>query len=126
MDRKKSFKNLAVLIIFIFVAHMLATKFYWYYSIWYFDMIMHFLGGVWLGLCAIYLFTPKSSSLRSIFLVLFFVLTVGLGWEVFEFIFYNYFAQHFFDVSDTFSDIFFDLTGGVFATSYFFRKIMLQ
>jgi hypothetical protein len=99
-------------------------KFYWYSSIWYFDMPMHFLGGVWLGLASIYLFSLKDDSLRSIFKIFFIVLLVGIGWEVFE-IFVNKFTiQDPFNFLDTVSDIFFDLSGGCFAILYFIKRTM--
>ncbi len=118
MDRKNLFKLLATLIFFIFVINFLANKFYWYYSIWYFDIIMHFLGGFWLALVAVYLFKPTNNFLQSIPRLLLFVLVLGLGWEVFEFLFNNYLAQNYFDFWDSLSDVLFDVIGGLCAILY--------
>ncbi|OGI58299.1 hypothetical protein A3C60_02200 [Candidatus Nomurabacteria bacterium RIFCSPHIGHO2_02_FULL_37_45] len=133
MDRKKFFKRIVYLIFFIFIVHFFANKFYWYSSIWYFDIIMHFLGGLWVGLFFIWF---SSESLRLslafkaltlvIFKILLFVFVVGFGWEVFEFLFNNYIAQNPFDFLDSTSDIFFDLVGGIVAILFFLKKTMLS
>lgn len=125
LDRKRLFKIIAKLIVLIFILNYLATKFYLYYSIWYFDMPMHFLGGFFLGLSAIWLLSFKSSSLELSFnlicKIIFFVLIIGVSWEIFEIAFNNIVAQFPFNNLDTISDIFFDLTGGIFAILYIFH-----
>ena len=118
MNKKKLFKTLAYLIVFILTINFFANKFYWYYSIWYFDVIMHFLGGFWVGLAFLYLFPPKDSPLGAIFITLLLVLTVGVLWEVFEILINEIIAQNPFNVLDTASDIFFDLSGGLCAILY--------
>jgi hypothetical protein len=107
---------------FIFLVNFLANKFYWYFSIWWFDMPMHFLGGFWIGLAFVFLFPPKDSSMTSVFKIIFFVLLIGVGWEVFEIFFNNYLAQNPFNMLDTISDVFFDLSGGLCAILYLWRK----
>ncbi len=125
MSNKKSIKILAILIVFIFVANFLANKFYWYYSVWYFDMIMHTFGGMWLGFAAQYLYKVRDLSTHTILKVLLGVLFVGVGWEVFEIIFNNIIAGSAFNTLDTCSDVFFDLTGGCLALLYVYRRGML-
>lgn len=124
MDSKKLLKILVALILFILIVNFLANKFHWYFSIWYFDMIMHALGGLWVGFAALYLFTPKDLSWKTICLVLLGVVFVGAGWEAFEFVFYNNLAQNPFNNFDTFSDLFFDLMGGTVAILYYFKRIL--
>src|SRR3989339_607345 len=125
MDRTKLTKRLIFLIFFIFFANFLAITFYWYFSIWYFDMIMHFLGGFWIGLLYFYIFPAENKSFYLIFKILLFTLFIGISWEVFEILFNNIIALNPFDFSDTLSDIFFDLAGGGVAIFYFFKRIML-
>lgn len=131
IGRKKIFKTLAFLIVLIFLVNFVATKLYWYNSIWYFDMIMHFLGGFWLGLVTIWFLAgtresfrlslePKALSGKLIFKIIFSVLLIGLFWEIFEIVVNNIFAQIPFSILDTLSDIFFDLTGGACSIFYFF------
>jgi len=118
MDRKNLFKLIGLLVFFIFVVSIFANKFYWYYSIWYFDIIMHTLSGFWVGLVAVYLFTSETLPSHPLWKMLFFVLVIGFGWEVFEFLFNNYIAQNSFDFVDSASDIVFDLIGGLCAILY--------
>ena len=124
IDNKKVFKYSVFLIFLIFIFNYLATYFYWYSSIWYFDMIMHFIGGVWLGFFSIYLFKINNLNLKLVFKILFFLLCVGVGWEIFEIIINNFTIRDDFNLLDTSSDLFFDMAGGMFAILYFFKKIM--
>ncbi len=124
MDRKRLFKILATLIFIIFVVNFSADKFHWYFSIWYLDMIVHFLSGFWIGLLALYFFAPPTLFFRLILKILLFVFLVGIGWEVFEFITDKVVIHNSFNALDTVSDIFFDLAGGIFAVLYFFKKTM--
>ncbi len=118
IDRQKLLKNIAYLIFAIFLMHFLATKFYWYFSISYLDMFMHFLGGFWIGLLYFYLFPLKENYRISFFRILIFVLGVGIGWEVFEMFVNDVVARNSFDYLDTLSDLFFDLFGGLCAILY--------
>jgi hypothetical protein len=133
LDRKNLLIHLALLIVSIFFLNFFANKFDWYSSIWYFDIIMHFLGGFWVGLLALYFFSSISESFRLsrefkalpgelILKKLFFVFVIGIGWEIFEFIFTNIIAQIPFDVLDTLSDISFDVIGGLCVIIYLWKK----
>lgn len=127
MDRKKLLKHLVFLVFFIFIADFLARSFYWYSLIWYFDMIMHFSGGLWVGLVSLYFFPSRyfssvnfSSTLRVLLCVLF----IGVSWEVFELLVDKVVAQNPFNALDALSDVFFDLSGGAVAVLYFLKTIM--
>jgi hypothetical protein len=126
IDRKKLFKTLAYLIVLIFLVNFVAVRLYWYNSIWYFDMLMHFLGGFWLGLAVIWLLAYKNLSLelswKLVFKIILSVFFIGLFWEFYEIVVNNIFAQMPFNILDTLSDIFFDLAGGAFSVFYFFKK----
>lgn len=124
MDPKKLLIRIISLIFFIFLLNYLAMEFHWYSSIWYFDMLMHFLGGFWLGLAAIYLFSLKDSSFKSILKIFFIVLLVGTGWEMFEILIDRFITQSPFDFLDTASDMFFDFAGGLSAVFYFLKQIV--
>lgn len=118
MDRKKLAKLLVCLIFFILISNFLANKFFWYYSIWYFDTIMHFLGGFWIGLVSLYIFSPQDVSIKLILKVLLSIFCIGIGWEVYEILVNDVLAKNPFDRLDTLSDIFFDLFGGLCAILY--------
>jgi hypothetical protein len=134
MDREKLLKHLVFLMFFIFTADILAQKLHWYFSIWYFDMLMHFGGGFWVGLFFIWFFSIKDLPIfqlslekinfKLILKALLFVLFFGILWEFFEIYSHNYIGGDLFNTLDTLSDVFFDLAGGTFAVFYFFKKIM--
>ncbi len=122
MDRKKLFKILAYLIILIFLINFIAGKLYWYFSIWWFDMSMHFTGGFWLGLAMTWLLYTVDLSPKFVLKIILSVLLFGVLWEIFEILVNNIIAQNPFSLLDTISDIFFDLSGGFCAILYLWRK----
>ncbi|MBP6883669.1 MAG: hypothetical protein KBC06_00315 [Candidatus Pacebacteria bacterium] len=124
MDKQSLFKRLTALVVFIFLLNTIASKFYWYSSIWWFDMPMHFMGGLFLGLLFIYLFSSKDVAKTEVLKILFWVLLFGIFWEFFELYFVNHIADNPFNLLDTSSDIFFDLAGGCVALVYLSNKIM--
>ncbi len=123
MDRNTLLKHSAILISIIFFLNFLAGKFYWYYTIWFFDMLMHFLGGLWLALLFFVIFPKALPTLSTIIKILVWVLVVGILWEIFEIIFVNYVAQNSFNTTDTLSDICCDLAGGLTGILYVYKKI---
>ncbi len=124
MTRKEFFVRLAGLIFFIAAANFIANKFHWYSAIWYFDIFMHFLGGLWLGGLFLWLLWPVQLSTKTVAKVLAGVVLVGIGWEIFELMFVNYVAQNSFDVVDTTMDLVLDILGGLSAVLYFHKKII--
>ncbi|HPS21258.1 MAG TPA: hypothetical protein PLO44_00400 [Candidatus Paceibacterota bacterium] len=128
MDKKKLFIRLATVILFIFFLNFIGSKFYWYYSVWYFDIIMHTLGGFWVALAALWIFPTKEQKItyKYIIQILLIVLTIGIFWEFFEIFVNETIAQNPFNILDTVSDIFCDLAGGTFATIYFVKRIFIK
>jgi len=124
MDKKKLLKWIVCLMFLMFLANQVALKFYWYYSIWWFDILMHFSGGFWVGLFFLYVFYDKYSALKKFLFVISCVLLIGILWEFFEF-FMNLISTEVFSLSDTALDVFFDLFGGTFAIFYFSKRTML-
>ncbi len=116
--------QIVFLMFFMFITDYLARIFYWYYSVSWFDMPMHFLGGLWLGLFFIYVLYQKTPFSTSIFKIILGVAIIGLSWELFQLIVKNGIGQTRFDALDTISDIFFDLAGGSFAIFLYFKEIM--
>jgi hypothetical protein len=115
MNRKILFSYTAGIIFLIFLMNLVANKLYLYSSLWYFDMIMHFLGGFWLGLFFFWLFYKdifpdfKTSSVIKLLLSVF---LVGLLWELYEIGVNASFAKDAFNLIDTLSDLVCDMLGG--------------
>lgn len=126
MISKLASRSLGLLIL-IFIANTLANRFFWYDSLWWFDMPMHFLGGFIVATLTLLVFIKWNSikgdshiRIRSIILISFFsALVIGIGWEIFEFIVDLFYPlAHMAHVLDSFSDLFFDASGGMCAALY--------
>lgn len=123
MNREKLLKHLVSLMFFVFLLDFLAKQFHWYFSVWYFDMLMHFLGGFWVALFFLYVFYDRNPFLKKLLVVILGVLFIGILWEFFE-IYLNVISGEFFSISDTLSDIFFDLSGGLCAILYIWKRLL--
>ena len=82
---------------------------------------MHFSSGFWVSLFFLYVFTAKETIL-PIVKVLTSVLVIGVLWEFYELYVYQHLMGIPFDLFDTLSDIFFDLSGGLCAILYLWKK----
>lgn len=121
VNRERILKTLVPLVFSLFILNTLALVFHWYSSVWYFDMPMHFLGGMWVGFLAIYLFLSflqEKSPVKSIVTIMVFVLFIGIGWEIFEILIDKLLTFNLLNLLDSISDIFFDLAGGLSAVLY--------
>jgi hypothetical protein len=93
MLKQKLFIEQFVLVAIIAVLHYLALQFFLYWSVWWFDIPMHFLGGLWVALFASWFFFFSGFVYRNvellgktkIFLItIASVIVVGVLWEVWE------------------------------------------
>lgn len=127
-------KTLLILIWVLALVHMIAEYYHFYWIFRWFDIVTHFLGGVWVGLAGLwiwfysgYIRTPSLPK-KNVFLVAILAgLLVGLVWELFEYAVWvwsgdglplNY-------VGDTVLDVCVDVIGaggGAFFFSRFVRK----
>ncbi len=131
MSRDYLLRVLAVLVCVIAVMHLLAISFHLYWTFWWYDIILHFLGGVFIGLLSLwlrffsgYFGTPRiPARTRVFYFVGVSVLTIGIGWEVFERV-----LGHTWSVEgywlDTILDVILDFLGGIVAFKFFNRKYM--
>jgi len=99
----------------VFLAlHLLASKFFWYFSIFWFDMLMHFIGGFVVGTA--YLLGNRflgRSQVRKKHLLIF-VLIISLLWEAYEYIVqYIFHIDGIATLADSISDLGFDMLGAL-------------
>jgi hypothetical protein len=92
----------------------MALTFFLYWSVPWFDVLMHFLGGVWIAALVYWFlrrmvpFVPLSS--QAIFAILLgATFLVGIAWEVFEYLVGTYFTENY--PLDTSIDLLMDLVG---------------
>ena len=120
-------------LIILLSLHALATGVYLYYMFWWFDILMHFAGGVWLGSLGWYIlfsspFSKKISfpSWFGIIIVLMFACFVGVLWEIFEFSIDSFGIVYFDEknpiilLKDTLLDLSMDMVGAFVSSMIFF------
>jgi hypothetical protein len=109
---------LAALAAAVFVLDRIAAAHYLYWVYWWYDIMMHFLGGVLIGGLAtwVFLYRKPSSSLAHVCAITFgAILLVGLGWEWFEYSTGQYVGQP--GVAfDTTLDLVMDVIGAMLVT----------
>lgn len=125
-------KNKLFLMILFFLALSLAFLnfyaglYFWYWRFWWFDLFMHFTGGVSVALLVLYLYKnfklKEKISVASA--ILFVTITISVLWEIMEFLIdANLFSGNYF--VDTLTDIFIALTGA-FIISLLSNKIKIK
>ena len=119
----------------IAILHLFGIYLHWYWTYVNFDIVHHFLGGVWLSAFFFYYFGKRQKLFdvrQSRFATLLFALGVtalaGVIWE-----FYEFGMDYFFDLkimplrhqnslADTIGDLFFDLLGGLIYAILYLTK----
>ncbi len=132
MSLRKSFFNKFALSIFgVFVLNALASFFYWYQSFFWFDMVMHFFGGIVVTFFLVFVFYKlygiwrnEKTFWKGVLMNSALFILVGVLWEIME-----YSVQHVFNVygvlatpADSLSDILCGLAGSLIALIYYFMK----
>ena len=91
MLQQPLFRFLFALIIFVALLHIAALELYFYWTLWWFDVLVHFLAGLWVGLGALWLIFLSGYITRfrlshhsALFTALIPIAVVGIGWELFE------------------------------------------
>ncbi len=112
--------TLVVLILAIAVVNALAHYHYWFWTMRWFDMPMHFAGGMWLAGVAIWwrFFSrkfPDAQKSFSNFLAwgIGAAFVVGFVWEAYEAVIALATKGYMNAMSDTLSDLLFDILGGL-------------
>lgn len=121
------FRNTTILFVVIGILNFIGNKIFLYWTTWWYDMILHFLAGVVIGMTVILFLQTFSKAFESdkknvIVASVLFALFIGLLWEYFELYFeitsFNDGMQY---VTDTTSDIILDTLGGYLGTLYSFK-----
>ena len=114
--RRDILKQLSFFVFFIFILNTLATFFGCYTIFSWFDNMMHFFGGVWLGLVATWFWYSKyKRGIIGIGSILLFVFIGAFLWEILEYAvqFITRSPHSLATFPDSISDIIFGLLGGL-------------
>jgi len=125
------------LIYLLLIVHVVAQSMYLYWTFWWFDILMHFLGGLWVGLFGLwfvyvsgYVVGTWKSRVRPFWVALGSVVLIGLLWEVYEYANHLIFSVPFLPQypADTLLDMVMDGVGAVFGWLLYrrFRPLLDQ
>jgi hypothetical protein len=120
---------IAALGLFIFFFNLLATYWHLFFLIWWLDIPLHILGGMWVALSAFVIYYRSHyaghKNHSALFVVSFAIctaLSVGLLWELYEFVVDRAMATNDIQLADSLKDLFDDFLGGIVAAVIFLRK----
>jgi hypothetical protein len=112
------------------VLHYLALVNFLYWNVSWFDILMHFLGGVTMGFLALFVFFTsnylpgfakfKYNKLVVFYIVISFTMVIGLGWELWE-IFYDM-TDIMMDKADSILDLIMDFIGALVVVGFDFKQ----
>jgi ABC-type multidrug transport system fused ATPase/permease subunit len=130
MRKINTLKLVAIYGIILFIAQVLLLRFDVYGSLWWSDIPMHILGGMWVALIFKYLFLEKNNTSvkingfwANLILCLGFVVLIGVLWEFYEFFVDSIlFAQYQQTLADTMKDLLDDMIGGAIVSAYYLIK----
>ena len=117
-------RSAALTVALVFVLNLLGVYSFWYATIWWYDMLVHFFGGVFIGFLLLYLFQKLwTMPLRQLVICVGGgVLLIGIGWEIFEVFIWQVTGANGSPFSDSVSDVVCDTVGGLVALSFFLQK----
>ena len=120
----KLFKHAFILLLVIATLDILGEVFYLYWSIWWFDTLLHFLSGicVTMGGISVYFYIFKNltpDTTKIILIGLAWIVFIGVIWEIFELYFgITFLSDGITYIRDTSSDLLMDIIGGLVGSLY--------
>ncbi|MDO8510337.1 MAG: hypothetical protein Q7S15_01805 [bacterium] len=103
------------LLCLLFLTHYVAIKLYFYWSFWWFDILMHILSAMAVSLTAFFYLQGSNRvfSIRQLFSrTIFAVLAISVLWEIYEFFAGVTFSTMEMYYLDTAIDLVMDIVGG--------------
>lgn len=102
------------LAVILWCLNYIALIFYLYWTTLWYDILMHFMGGLTVAVLIIVLFTIETRSRNAFLFTFFAVMAIGLVWEAFEYLIDETFALEGYFL-DTSMDLIMDALGAVSA-----------
>ena len=106
---------------------MLFRSFYLHWTVWWFDLLLHFFSGSCVAMATVVFWnnfrdTSQTPRLKMIFIALLGTIIVGLLWEAYELLLgATSFSEDVAYWSDTVSDLVMDVSGGFFGALYAYK-----
>lgn len=123
--QKRLFIRGALVLFGTFILNSIGVWLSLYGILWWYDMPMHFFGGLFTGLLVLsflvkYKKTAYLPTFKIVLISLVLVFLIGFIWEGYEFIIDLIFGRWQI-IMDSLSDLFFDLAGGIQAVFIYLR-----
>ncbi|MEK7192400.1 MAG: hypothetical protein AAB646_02720 [Patescibacteria group bacterium] len=122
MGKKIALKYFSVIFLFVIVILFYIGIFYfdaYNRSPWFYDLMLHFLGGVWVAGMAFSYLENGQKGIELIFLIMGSVALLGVAWELYEYVNFWIGIATLDPLEDILSDLFADLSGGtIFLLAY--------
>jgi hypothetical protein len=122
---------LAIVLVFIAIIAFLhegAIYFRLYFQVWWFDVLLHFLGGAWIALASLWIYgfsgiakSPRKDFFSTFAVALLAVFSVGILWELFEVAIGAPLAAN--PSYDVVKDLIMDALGGLVAHAFFINAV---
>jgi hypothetical protein len=124
---KRLFKHTFFLLFVVGVLNLVATELYLYWTIWWFDMLVHFLAGTTVSMATLW-FWPHINKIKIhttvqiIIVAIIGTIIVGIVWEIYELYFHiTSLSDGISYITDTVSDLIMDISGGFFGAWHALR-----
>ncbi len=122
MHKKPMFKEMFVTLLLIWVLHLLGIYLYLYWLFNWYDIVLHFLGGVWVSLIIIWILSIlEVQDKKMFFYVLLSIIIIGFSWEIFEYL-TGITGPTFIELIDTIKDLLNDTLGALIGFVYYTKK----
>ena len=72
--------------VLLWALNFIALDLYLYWTIGWYDIMMHFLGGLTIGALVVWFLNLGDRSLRSFLMIFLYTMIVGIGYEIFEYV----------------------------------------
>lgn len=84
---------------------------HWYWQYRWLDTPVHFMAGVWVALCVVWLSHVVRRPLRGVVPIVALVFAVGIAWELYDYVFIIVYTDYY--PFDTVKDLLMDVLGGL-------------
>ena len=127
MTKSPLFKSFFSVLVLVALLDLIALKLHLFSTIMWFDMVMHFCGGFFIGLSILWVLTWNGKRDFSYGQILFWgvgsALVVGILWEFFELYFGITYLHSSDYIGDNGMDLIMDLSGSLLAVWYSYFKL---